>query len=271
MHQVFKRDVTWQFNSCGKFMQRSLSLLVLLMLCNSSQAQEEPTLVLNDTNAAPFTTAAEDGFLDIIVGEAFHRAGLRLKLVRLPPERGLLNANDGLEDGDLTRIAGLEKKYPNLMRVPEKLMDWHFVAFARQQDIKHASWESVAQYSVGHIRGWKIIEQHLKQYPPKTPISIVEDEAQLFTMLDKGRIDIALYERWLGLALIQRLGIKNIHIVEPTLDEREMYIYLNKRHADKIPAIAAALRAIKAEGTYTRVCQQKLATLGSTSAQCRLR
>jgi len=243
-------------------------LLALAFTTGASQAANVPTLVLNDTNAPPYTTEAEDGLLDIVAGEAFRRAGLHLKLVHLPAERGLLNANEGIEDGDLTRIAGLEKIYPNLIRVPEKLIDWHFVTFAHQTKLGISSWGALENLTVGHIRGWKIFEKNLK---PGTAISLVDTEAQLFTMLDKNRIDVALYEHWMGLAWAEKMGIKNIHVAEPPLAVREMYIYLNKRHADKVPAIAAALHALKAEGFFTRVCMQKLAPLAASAAQCQIK
>ena len=59
--------------------------------------------------------------------------GVELRLVKLPAERGLINANAGIEDGDLARITGLEKQYPNLVRVPEKLVDLDFTAFSKQR------------------------------------------------------------------------------------------------------------------------------------------
>ncbi len=243
-------------------------LLALAWGGNASHAAKEPTLVLNDTNEPPFTTQTGDGFLDIVVGEAFRRAGLRLKLVKLPAERGLINANAGIEDGDFSRIAGLEKTYPNLIRIPEKLVDWHFVAFVRQAKLSSANWAALKPLSVGHIKGWKIFEQNLM---PATQITTADNPEQLFAMLDKNRIDVALFERWLGLALVKKMGIKNIRIIEPSLAEREMFVYLNKRHADKVPAIAAALRAIKSEGIYTRVCREKFAPLTASTSQCELK
>ena len=229
---------------------------------------ESQTLVLNDTNAAPFTTGTGDGFLDIVLREAFRRADLGLKLERLPAERGLLNANAGLEDGDLSRIAGLEKTYPNLVRVPEKLVDWHFVAFTRKPDLRHITWSMLKPLSVGHIKGWKIYEQNLKQHPQVTTVDTAE---QLFTMLDKNRIEVALYERSMGLALVQEMGIQNIRVIEPSLAEREMFIYLHRKHADKATAIATALRTIKREGLYAQVCQAKLAPFKAETTQCRAR
>ncbi len=227
-----------------------------------------PTLVLNDPTDAPFTTAAGDGFFDIIAGEAFRRAGVHLKLVKLPAERALMNANAGIEDGDLSRIAGLEKNYPNLMRVPEKILDMHFVAFSRQPKLTEASWTAFDSYTVGYIRGWKIFEQQLR---PTTQASTADTPGQLFTMLDMNRIDVALYDRWMGYALAKQMQLPDVHVVEPPLAVREMFIYLHQRHADKIPAIAVALRAIKAEGMYTKVCREKFAPLATPSSQCDVR
>lgn len=268
MYKLFQRE---GFSHSAKSLKRLLiraALILSALTGNASYAETEITLVLNDTNDPPFTTNASDGFLDIVAGEAFRRAGLKLKLVKLPPERGLVNANAGVEDGDLTRIIGLEKNYPNLVRVPEKLIDWHFVVFARQERTSEASWSALEKHSVGHIKGWKIFEQNLR---PATQITTVDTPEQLFSMLDKNRIDVALYERWLGHALARQMGIQKVHVVEPPLAVREMFIYLHRRHADKIPAIASALRSIKADGMYSKVCREKLASLAVSTKQCELK
>ncbi|MEW6415728.1 MAG: transporter substrate-binding domain-containing protein [Pseudomonadota bacterium] len=227
---------------------------ILLAAAADVRAAELPVLVLNDANEPPFTTADGQGFLDLVAGEAFRRAGVRLQLVRLPAERGLVNANSGLEDGDLTRIAGLEASYPNLVRVPEKLIDWEFSAFSRQGP-RQASWDSLRTRSMGHIRGWKIYEHKLAATPAEIT---AEDANQLFRLLQQGRIEIALFERWQGLARIEREQLAGVQVLEPPLARREMYIYLHKRHAALVPKIARALRDIKAEGLYGRLYREKV-------------
>ncbi len=241
------------------------TMLALMFYINVSHAENRLTLTLNDTNEAPFTNKAGNGFLNVIAGEVFRRAGLDIKLEKFPPERGLIQANAGQLDGDLTRIAGLNKTYPNLIQVPEKLMDWYFVAFARNTKLSNANWDTLKPLLVGHVKGWKIFEKNLAK---ESNVTVVNDEEQLFNMLDKNRIDVALYEQRLGLVLIKKMDIKNIHVVEPALAKKEMFIYLNKRHADKIPAIVTALRNIKADGTYSRICHEKLDQYGATEAQC---
>jgi len=236
---------------------------VLLLTAAPVRAAEMPVLVLNDTNEPPFTTTDGRGFLDAIAGEAFRRAGVRLRLVKLPAARALLNANDGIEDGDLTRITGLEAQYPNLVRVPEKLIDWEFAAFGRDPALP-AHWETLRTHPVGHIRGWKIYEQQLAGAPH---VVTAEDPAQLFRQLQLKRIEVALYARWQGLSWIQRQGLTDVHLLEPLLARREMFIYLHKRHAALVPKLAAALRAIKAEGLYDRLYREKVLSLGEAPAR----
>lgn len=221
-----------------------------------------PVLVLNDTNEPPFTTPDGRGFLDAVAGEAFRRAGMRLKLVRLPAERGLINANAGVEDGDLTRIVGLEAQYPNLVRVPERLAVWEFAAFGRQPG-QPATWDALKSHPIGHIRGWKIYERELADAPY---VITAEDSAQLFRQLQRERIDVALFERWQGLARIRREGMQGIHVLDPSLARRDMYIYLHKRHAALVPRLVDALREIKAEGLYDRWYREKVLSLAEAPA-----
>lgn len=231
-----------------------LWLAGLVLTPSGAPAVENRVLVLNDTNEPPLTTPDRSGFLDVVAGEAFRRVGVELRLVKLPPERGLINADAGIEDGDLTRIAGLETQYPNLVRVPEKLVDWEFAAFSRDASIP-SNWSALKQRSVGHIKGWKIYEQNLAG---AERVTTADDPAQLFQLLELRRIDVALYERSLGAALLQQQGLKDVRPLVPPLAMREMFIYLHRRHAALVPRLADALRALKREGFYQRVYNEKL-------------
>lgn len=250
-------------------MLQRLLMIVCICLATVTSAKtrpaEIPELVLNNPTAPPFTTSAHDGLLDIVAGEAFHRAGLKLKLIKLPAERGLINANEGIDDGDLSRIAGIEKVYPNLIRVPEKIFVMDFVAFTRTDLIKRASWKNLKPYSVVYIKGWKIFEQNLL---PGTEITTAEGPEQIMDMLALDRVQFALYSRWMGLAIAKRMGIKDVRVVEPALAERDMYIYLNKRYASYVPALAKALHDIKREGMYTRICKEKFSLIAPPTKQC---
>ena len=55
--------------------------------------------------------------------QAFRRSGIEIIFSELPGERALLNVSARIDDGDIGRIAGLEKVYPNLVCVPESMLE----------------------------------------------------------------------------------------------------------------------------------------------------
>ena len=226
-----------------------LTLSVLIFSTLFIPAARAETLVLNSVATAPLTNDAGTGFLDIIANEAFRRNGIKLSLIRLPAERGLINANTGIDDGELLRIGGMEKLYPNLVPVPEKLMDMHFVAFSKDPSVKIDGWQSLKNYAVGFIKGWKILEINT---PKEAQIILARDSEQLFTMLEKNRIDVALFERLMGLEIIRHKKIQGARDLSPSLAVRGMYIYLNKKYKPLASKIAASLAALKSEGFYNR-------------------
>ena len=141
----------------------------------------------------------------------------------------------------------MEKLYPNLIRVPEKIFDVNFVAFANKPEVEIDRWLSLKPYIVGLIKGWKILENNV---PAGTDMVYAHDPEQLFTLLEKGRIDIALYTRLMGLDIVKRRQLTGVTILSPPLATREMFLYLHNRHKDLVPLIANALAAVKSEGLY---------------------
>lgn len=216
------------------------------------------TLVLNDPTGPPLTTSENTGFLDVVVGETFRRNNHQLVLVRLPAERGLINANNGIEDGDLSRIAGLERAYPNLRRIPEKLFDMQFVGFAKDSNVRIDGWESLKPYKIGLIKGWKIFENNI---PKGTDFVVAKSADQLFTMLEKNRIEVALYSKLLGMGILSQRRMADVFRPSPSLAVKEMFVYLNKRHAHLIPALAETLSQLKADGFYQDACQKTVGPL----------
>lgn len=234
--------------------------LVLAALLISSPALGQQTLVIFAPTDLPLGNEARTGFLDVLATEALRRIGVGLELIELPAERALINANAGIDDGNITRIAGLEKFYPNLVRVPEKMIDMDFVAFTRHVEIQTDGWQALKPFSIGIIKGWKILENNI---PGEAKVTLADDVEQLFRLLEKDRVDLVIYTRWRGLARIKRHKLSGVRVLTPPLVTKEMFMYLHKKHKHLVPKIAAALRAIKAEGTYQRLFQEKVAPLAT--------
>lgn len=204
-----------------------------------------PALVLNTAQISPRTTPAGTGFQDLIIKEAFRRLGISVKIVHLPSERSLVNANEGIDDGVLVRVAGMEADYPNLIIVSEPITNFQFVIFTKTVHTKLSGWDSLKPYNVGIIRGWKILEHNLADVKSLT---IVRDETALFSMLDEGRVDLIVYDKLQGLALIKENKFNNIRLMEPPIVIKPMYLYLNKRHKDIVPKLVNILQEMRAGG-----------------------
>lgn len=225
-------------------------MIALLAVMFSDFAIAEPTLVLNTTFFAPVTSPGHDGLLDLFYAELFKRVGMKAEIQSISGERALLNVNNGIDDGDVSRVLGIDKVYPNLVRVPESVMTYQMVVFTRQPRFTVNGAVSLKPYDVGILTGWKILERNIVDVHS---VIKLETGAQLFSMLDKGRIDVAVIEKLEGLHFIQSMGLKGIHIMEPAFLEGEWFLYLNKKHADLVPRLAEEIRKMKQDGTHKRI------------------
>ena len=225
-------------------------LLLALGLFFIASAQAQPTLVLNTSYTAPLTTPDHSCMLDLIYKEVGKRLGINIVIQFLPAERCLLNANAGIDDGDVGRIVGLNKTYPNLIAVPESVMEYKMGVFSRKVDFTVAGPDSLKPYDVGIITGWKILERNIVD---THSLIKLEDGEQLFSMLDKNRIDVAVIESNQGAMLIKQLKLKNVKLLQPYFLEGSWYLYLNKRHESMIPQITTILKKMKEDGTYQRI------------------
>lgn len=209
-------------------------------------------LRLNTTGQPPLNSDDKTGFMDKVTQQAFNKLHFQLETVQLPAERGLINANSGLEDGEMSRISGLNSVYPNLIEVPEKIMDWEFVAFSKKAINLDQGWKSLSNYSIAIINGWKILE---KNVPKSADITKVKNPTQLFGLLERNRTDIVLYEKWGGLAFIKEKKMNDIKLLSPALAEKEMHIYLHKKHTKLVTPLSNALLEMKSNGEYEKIYQ----------------
>jgi polar amino acid transport system substrate-binding protein len=215
-----------------------------------SPRPESPRLVLNSADGPPFSKPDETGIIDLVVKEAFRRVGIEINIIAVPAERALLNASEGIEDGIFSRIAGMSEKYPGLVQVPEKIVDFEFVAFSRKIDVETKGWESLQPYDIAIITGWKILEENIRG---TRSLHKVRDVSILFNLLARDQVDIVIYSRLGGVFTIREMGLKEIKVLEPPLAGREMFLYLNWKHAGLVAPVSESLRKMKEDGTYQSI------------------
>lgn len=245
----------------GQFRQRARCGVFLCALLLAGAAPAADKIVLTSGVLAPYTTPDRKGFLDQLVQALFREVGREAEMLIYPTatERGMLNANEGLDDGLAMRVGGLEKQYPNLIRVPEPVAINEFVAISIRHRFATTNWDSLQPYAVSYILGWKVFEQNV---PRGRELTLVRDAEQLFTLLARDRTDVVLYERWQGLAQTRAMGLK-VQVMEPPLVRTPMYLYLHRKHAALVPQVAQALVKLKQNGTYARIYDATLGKAGS--------
>ena len=225
-----------------------LSVLLVLLL-NISPLLAETKLTLNSGTAEPFITEDGGGFYGDLVKEIFSRLDIDAKVIRLPSSRSVINANKGIDAGVIARTKGFEKKFKNLIRVPGSIVKFRFVAYSLDKEIDVTDWNSFEHYSVGMIRGWRIYEKNVVKAKKITKVTNAE---QLFKLLLNGRSDLILSEYYRGSWWNKHLNV-NAHLIGSPIAEKDMFLYMHKKHAALVPKIAKVLQDIKKDGTYHRI------------------
>ena len=195
------------------------------------------------------------GFAQSVVEAAFRRLDVEIQVVSMSMERSLVNADAGIEDGDLVHGPGAEASYPNLVRVPEKVMDFQIVGYAARPDVQARSWSELERYSVAYITGWKTVERNLKQV---RDVTVARDMEQLVQLLANGRADVVVVSRWQGLQRpASSMGV-TVRRLDPPLGTIPLFTHLHRRHRDLVAPLAAALVELKRDGTWQRLFDQIL-------------
>ncbi|WP_207260697.1 transporter substrate-binding domain-containing protein [Desulfovibrio sp. Huiquan2017] len=179
----------------------------------------------------------------------YKRAGLPVEFVPLPQKRSLLLAVDGLLDGDVGRIPGLEETYPSLVRVDVKLLDLTGAAYVvRGQDFGDYRVALLDSLRVGAVRGVLWAEKLMGD----RPMEKVNNYETLFDMLLAGRIDLALGSRSSAEGVLRddRARYGSIRMMVPAAYQTPFYHYVNRKNADIVPLLEKALRELHAEGGW---------------------
>lgn len=243
-----------------KVFQSSLIAKCCIIFCvvfSSSLTLAESKMTLNSGTAEPFINADGSGFYGELVKEVFSQLNIDAKVIRLPSSRSIINVNKGIDDGVIARTKGFEKKFKNLIRVPVPILKFKFVAYSLDKKIEVKTWDSLKPYSVGYVRGWRIFEKNVVDTKKLTRVQNAE---QLFKLLLNKRADLILFEYYRGSWWNKHLNA-HAHLIGSPIVEKDMFIYMHKKHAALIPEISKVLTKLIKNGGYQRIKDKTLSTL----------
>ncbi len=199
---------------------------------------------------------------DRILTEAYRRVGVPLKISHLPSKRALINANEGITDGEIMRIKEINKYYPNLLLIPVAFIWVDQVVLSKNISFKVDGCESLRPYKIGIRTGVVSLEECTKGMR----VAKVTRIEQLIQMLDVGRIDILVTgSKLFLLGEIKKCGFSGMKVLTPNLKRLPLYHFLHKKHRDFVPIITKVLKDMEKEGYFIKERKLTIANLSSKS------
>ncbi|OOZ38100.1 hypothetical protein BOW53_16550 [Solemya pervernicosa gill symbiont] len=229
---------------------RSFYLSVLLLITPFGYAQQ--TLVFSGIEGSVNTDISLQ-----VLEEAYQKLGITVEYRPLPGERALRTADTGRVDGEVFRIANVEKRYTNLIPVPTAINVLQGIAFSKVEQIPISGWESLKRYHLGIQIGIKFAERGTEGMQR----TLVETNEQLFKMLDAERVEVVIAAHANGLKTLSDIEIDSVHALKPAIQEYQLYHYLHKRHASLVPKLDQVLQQMQQSGRISAIRKQALLKL----------
>jgi len=182
--------------------------------------------------------------------ELFKRNGYMLEYQQLPPKRGLINANSGVDDGDGPRVKEVGKKFLNLRRVDVPILEITIHAHYKDKDMKITQWDDLKPYHVAVRTGTVIQVNNVKKVNPQETTYVPTNE-KLFELLEQEKVDVVIAERVMARGMKKKLDLMHIY-QSPVLLRKKMYLFFNKKHSDKIKTFEQTLLKMNEEGYQKR-------------------
>ena len=196
----------------------------------------------------------------LVLQEAYRRIGYGVCFDDLPGKRALEWANNGLTDGDAARIEGTEKKYTNLVPVKIPVIHFNGVAFTKAVDKPIRQWADLRGLRIGVVRGIRYSTIGTEGMAPY----FANDMTHLFTLLEEGRIEVAVAVEDAGRIEIHRhFQNRGIHVIGSPLFSAPLYHFVHIRNRSLVDPLEAVLSRMAASGEIQRLRDQALKQLTS--------
>ena len=235
----------------------SIGVLLFYTCCaptaNATDNGREKTLTISAIENEHTHAIAKE-----VLREAYRKLGYTVRFAYLPGLRALEWANAGETDGDVARIAGTEKKFPNLIPIEVPVIHFKGTAFTKSVEKDINAWNDLKGLRIGIIRGIRYAEINTKDMEPAR----ANDMTHLFTLLDRGRIDIAVAVLEAGLIEAHN-NFKNsgIYVIGSPLYSAPLYHFVNVKHQDLVNDLSKVLNDMKQTGEIEEIQTKTLERL----------
>ena len=200
---------------------------------------QTPYIVVYNETTAPMVPLMAAVYADIGIHPVFEL---------VPSERAISETNRGRYDADLSRVPMPQAEYPNLIYTHEPLKKTELYAYVKKGSslvIKAPS--DIKGHTVNMLRGSKLAQEFATQ--EGLELSSSNSAESFYNMLLAGRFEVALITN--TQLMTQEAAVNaSAQRVGPVLMSSHSYHVLNRKHADLVPKLDAALKAMKADGRF---------------------
>ena len=165
----------------------------------------------------------------------YESLGYEAKFKDFPAARSLIKSNSGEFDGEMARIIGTEKDYPNLIRIKPVFAVTEVFLYGLKNET-FTGFPMLTGKKTGHLIGIQLTTKLLEKWP-NVPIS---DPANLFRLLSLGRIDYILVPEIIARNFVGESKTKysSVKKLSPPAHKMLLYHYLHKKNAAIVNSVS---------------------------------
>ena len=188
-----------------------------------------------------------------IMTDIYARLGCDVSFKDRPLQRSLMEVDSGELDAEVARVKGLEKEFPNLIRIPVPIYSIQGVVFTKDKDFPVEGWKSLRAYKIGVVRG---VQFALKGTDGMNR-ECVGSLRSLFKMLDADRFDVVVEARLNGIIALKQLDLdKSIRTLSPPLVNIDLFHYVNKGKKHLVREMTETLSRMTQDGSLDRLIEE---------------
>ena len=231
--------------------------LIMVISVNAFSSDKEVTLNISISN----TLSILIDYFEEVAEEVYVRDGIRFNIIAAPSKRTLKNTNDGVYDGLAFRADGINRKFPNLIKIPTSVLTFQHLIYTHEDydfsDV--ADFDDLYalvrknNYTVGYDSASKKSREELA---PLSENNIYHFPAQRqgFEMLKRKRIHAYLatpgiYVRYLFRQEYSHYPLKEVGV----FSEFPVFTYLHRKHKNLIDRLDRVYSEMHADGTLQRI------------------
>ena len=218
---------------------RHYCALLIFLLLSMPVIADQQLVLTTVANSSDTTISAK------VLKKAYHRLGIDISILELPASEALQRSNSGSADGEVQRIDGISRNFPNLIQVPIPINYIQGAVFSKKKKRKLHGWHSLRTFKIGLVKGVIFAEKGTRGMQ----VQMAQSYAELIDLLLNDKVDLIVVPYINGaVAIRQHPQGDKLHL-NGILETYLLYHYLHKQHEKLLPAITARLKKMLLNGS----------------------